>query len=161
MFSDDVHKLVESLSITLKEQNLMLATAESCTGGLIASAITERPGSSAVFERGFVTYSNQSKQDMLSVCAETLETYGAVSSQTAEEMAVGALKNSKANLAVSVTGIAGPDGGSEEKPVGSVYIGLANANRSRSIKKRLEGNRTTIRNKTLILALNELIKFIN
>ena len=105
-------------------RGVKIATAESCTGGLIAGAITDIAGSSAVFDRGFVTYSNAAKMDMLGVRAETLEAYGAVSEQVAAEMATGALARSAATLAVSVTGIAGP-GGSEFKPEGRVCFGLA------------------------------------
>ncbi|MBL3560077.1 nicotinamide-nucleotide amidohydrolase family protein [Rhodovulum sulfidophilum] len=103
---------------------LAIATAESCTGGMISAAITDVPGSSAVFDRGFVTYSNAAKQAMLGVLAETLDAHGAVSEQVAAEMAAGALAHSEADLAVAVTGIAGP-GGSEFKPEGRVCFGLA------------------------------------
>lgn len=102
----------------------MIATAESCTGGMVAAALTDIPGSSAVVERGFVTYTNKAKQQMLGVRAETLAAHGAVSEQVAGEMAEGALRNSDAQLTVSVTGIAGP-GGSEFKPEGRVCFGLA------------------------------------
>ena len=98
------------------------ATAESCTGGMVSASLTEVPGSSDVFDRGFVTYSNQAKQDMLGVRGETLTRFGAVSEETAAEMAEGALRHSSAHLAVSITGIAGPDGGTAEKPVGLVYF---------------------------------------
>jgi len=108
----------------LKVRGWMIATAESCTGGLIAAAITEFPGSSSVFDRGFVTYSNISKTEMLGVRKATLTLHGAVSEQVASEMAGGALARSSANIAVSVTGIAGP-GGSEHKPEGRVCFGLA------------------------------------
>ncbi len=107
-----------------KAQGVMIATAESCTGGMVAAALTDIPGSSAVVERGFVTYTNTAKQQMLGVRAETLAAHGAVSEQVAGEMAEGALKNSDAQLAVSVTGIAGP-GGSEFKPEGRVCFGFA------------------------------------
>ncbi len=107
-----------------KAQQVMIATAESCTGGMVAAALTDIPGSSAVVERGFVTYTNTAKQQMLGVLAETLDAHGAVSEQVAREMAQGALRNSGAQLAVSVTGIAGP-GGSEYKPEGRVCFGLA------------------------------------
>ncbi|WP_290771945.1 CinA family protein [Hoeflea sp.] len=103
----------------------MIATAESCTGGLIAAAITDIAGSSAVFDRGFVTYSNGAKQDMLGVRAATLEAYGAVSAQVATEMVLGARRRSRADIAVSVTGVAGPGGGSPDKPVGLVWMGLS------------------------------------
>ncbi|MBW4974997.1 CinA family protein [Roseovarius mucosus] len=107
-------------------RGLMIATAESCTGGMVAAALTDVPGSSAVVERGFVTYSNTSKIEMLGVSEHTLATYGAVSEQVAQEMAQGALSHSTAHLAVSITGIAGP-GGSEHKPEGRVCFGLAMA----------------------------------
>jgi nicotinamide-nucleotide amidase len=120
--------VTEQAAITLLGRALsrkaMIATAESCTGGLIAGAITEIAGSSAVFDRGFVTYSNAAKMDMLGVRSETLAAHGAVSEQVAAEMAEGALSRSAATLAVSVTGIAGP-GGSEFKPEGRVCFGLA------------------------------------
>ncbi len=104
---------------------LTLATAESCTGGLIAAILTEVPGSSVVLERGFVTYSNEAKTEMLGVPAELIEKHGAVSEPVARAMATGAIANSRADLAVSVTGIAGPDGGSAEKPVGLVHLAAA------------------------------------
>lgn len=107
------------------DQRLKIATAESCTGGLIAAELTGIAGSSHVFERGWVTYSNEAKHELLGVAAETLQAAGAVSGDTAAEMAVGALARSRAQLAVSVTGIAGPGGGSDEKPVGLVWFGLA------------------------------------
>nr|WP_256368025.1 MULTISPECIES: CinA family protein [unclassified Ruegeria] len=107
-----------------KAQGVMIATAESCTGGMVAAALTDIPGSSAVVDRGFVTYTNAAKKDMLGVLAETLNAHGAVSEEVAREMADGALRNSQAQLAVSITGIAGP-GGSEFKPEGRVCFGLA------------------------------------
>ncbi|WP_367714770.1 CinA family protein [Nitratireductor sp. GISD-1A_MAKvit] len=104
---------------------IMLATAESCTGGMIAAALTDIAGSSSVVDRGFVTYSNEAKMEMLGVSPETLAAHGAVSQETALEMAAGALARSRAGVAVAVTGIAGPDGGSADKPVGLVWFGLA------------------------------------
>ena len=115
--------LADQLLTKLKNKKWKLVTAESCTGGMISTAITDKAGSSAVFERGFVTYSNQAKIDCLGVSATTLEKHGAVSLQTAEEMAKGALDNSEAKISIAVTGIAGPDGGTAQKPVGLVYIG--------------------------------------
>ena len=115
--------LVEQLLEKLLHKKWMLVTAESCTGGMIATALTDRAGASQVFERGFVTYSNQSKIDCLGVSEKTLKKYGAVSIQTAEEMAKGALDNSQAKISIAVTGIAGPDGGTPQKPVGLVHIG--------------------------------------
>jgi len=115
---------VTALLERAKLANLRIATAESCTGGMVAVALTDIPGSSAVFERGFVTYTNKAKIQMLGVMRETLDAYGAVSEQVAQEMADGALTNSDAQVAVSITGIAGP-GGSEFKPEGRVCFGLA------------------------------------
>ncbi|EEE36192.1 competence/damage-inducible protein CinA domain protein [Rhodobacteraceae bacterium KLH11] len=109
-----------------KSRGVMITTAESCTGGMVAAALTDIPGSSAVVERGFVTYTNSAKQEMLGVRPETLKAFGAVSEQVAHEMAEGALRQSHAQLAISVTGIAGP-GGSEYKPEGRVCFGLAGA----------------------------------
>jgi nicotinamide-nucleotide amidase len=109
----------------LRDGGLKLATAESCTGGLIAGLLTSIAGSSDMVERGFVTYSNEAKSEMLNVPMALIEQHGAVSEQVAREMAEGALKNSRANVAVSVTGIAGPGGGSEEKPIGLVHFGCA------------------------------------
>jgi nicotinamide-nucleotide amidase len=154
-----MHSLVEELSLLLTEKNMRLATAESCTGGMIAAAVTDRSGSSAVFERGFVTYSNEAKIEDLGVKSETIETYGAVSEQTAIEMAQGALKNSHADIALSVTGIAGPNGGSPEKPVGLVYIGIAQPNKKPfAIKNNFDGDRTSIRQATVEKALEMLIE---
>jgi len=118
--------LAADLLIAATNKQIMIATAESCTGGMISAAITDIPGSSAIFDRGFVTYTNAAKAQMLGVKAMTLATYGAVSEEVAQEMALGALQASNAQLAVSVTGIAGP-GGSEHKPEGRVCFGLATA----------------------------------
>ncbi len=141
----------------MREKNMKLATAESCTGGLISAAFTAVPGSSDVFERGFVTYSNEAKHDMLGVPSELIAELGAASHEVAEKMAIGAIQNSKADVAVSVTGIAGPAGGSSEKPVGLVYIGLARRNgASTSHKFNFSGDRTEIRMHTLKEAMDIL-----
>lgn len=154
-----MHSLVEELSLLLAQKNMRLVTAESCTGGMIAAAMTDRSGSSAIFDRGFITYSNQSKSDLLGVNVQTLEIFGAVSESTAKEMAEGALRNSQAEIAVSVTGIAGPTGGTDEKPVGLVYIGIAIKDKSAHVTKNLfEGDRTTIRQATVEKALELLIE---
>ncbi|MDF1608932.1 CinA family protein [Hoeflea sp. YIM 152468] len=121
----DCHRLAQELVDSFSVAGARVATAESCTGGLIAAAITDVPGSSAVFERGFVTYSNPAKQDMLGVRDTTLDSYGAVSAQVATEMVLGARRRSGASFAVSVTGVAGPGGGSAIKPVGLVWMGLS------------------------------------
>jgi nicotinamide-nucleotide amidase len=125
MFSPDLLARAEKLLAQARAKGLKIATAESCTGGLVAGLLTEIPGSSDVVERGFVTYSNDAKQELLGVARETLESHGAVSEHTARAMAQGALKHSHANLAVAVTGIAGPGGGSADKPVGLVHFAAA------------------------------------
>ncbi len=127
IFPPDLLQRAQQLLDSSRAQGLRIATAESCTGGLIAALLTEIPGSSDVFGRGFVTYSNQAKQDMLGVPAATLRQHGAVSEAVARLMAEGAVRNSTAQLSVAVTGIAGPGGGSEEKPVGLVHIAVARA----------------------------------
>ncbi len=125
LVSDDGSSLEETVVRLLGERGWTLATAESCCGGLIASRITDVPGASAVFTHGFVTYSNEAKHELLGVTAETLETHGAVSEPVVRQMAEGALAASGANVAVAVTGIAGPSGGSQEKPVGTAWIAVA------------------------------------
>jgi nicotinamide-nucleotide amidase len=125
MFPPDFIARATELVAGYKAAGLMAVTAESCTGGLIAGLLTEIPGSSMMLERGFVVYSNAAKQELLGVPVETLARYGAVSSETAVAMAEGALRASRAEIAVSVTGIAGPDGGTAEKPVGLVHFACA------------------------------------
>jgi nicotinamide-nucleotide amidase len=125
MFPPDLIARAINLVARYKAAGLMAATAESCTGGLIAALLTEIPGSSSMLERGFVVYSNAAKQELLGVPTETLASHGAVSAETARAMADGALRASRAEVAVSVTGIAGPDGGSAEKPVGLVHFACA------------------------------------
>lgn len=151
--------LVDQLSVLLSERGWKVVTAESCTGGLVAAAITKRPGSSCVFERGYVTYSNEAKMEELGVKAETLNTHGAVSAETAEEMALGALKNSRADLAISITGVAGPDGGSDEKPVGLVYFGFAvKDGKSGASKEQFSGSREQVRGAAAKTALQNIIE---
>ena len=123
-----------------KRHGTLVATAESCTGGMIVSLMTDLPGSSSMVDRGFVTYSNEAKMEMLGVRKETLDEHGAVSEQTALEMASGALERSNAGLTISVTGIAGPDGGSAEKPVGLVWFGLAMRGRRPIAERRIFEN---------------------
>jgi nicotinamide-nucleotide amidase len=125
MLDDDIVEAARRLLDICKRKNLTVATAESCTAGLVAGTLTEIPGVSSMLDRGFVTYSNEAKQEMLGVRADTLARHGAVSRETAEEMARGALAHSPVDLAVSVTGVAGPDGGSAEKPVGLVHFAAA------------------------------------
>ncbi len=145
----------------LKTKNHKIVTAESCTGGLLSTYLTEQPGSSAWFERGFVTYSNQAKQDLLGVSLTTLETYGAVSEETAKEMTEGALKNSRANISIAITGIAGPDGGSREKPVGTVCFGFAGTNfETITETKYFSGDRAGIREQAARFGLEKLAEIL-
>lgn len=119
---DELIALAERTAAAIKRQRIRLVTAESCTGGGIAALLTEIPGSSAWFDRGFVSYSNASKQDLLGVSEQTLEQFGAVSEEVVREMAQGAITGSDAHLSVAVSGIAGPDGGTADKPIGLVWI---------------------------------------
>ena len=130
-----------------------LATAESCTGGLIAACLTEIPGSSAVVDRGFVVYSNRAKQELLGVPSDVLEAHGAVSAETAAAMATGARDRAGVDIAVAVTGIAGPDGGSAEKPVGLVYLALAAGGHIDVVREVFPGDRQAVRAATLERAL--------
>jgi nicotinamide-nucleotide amidase len=139
-------------------RGLRVATAESCTGGLVAAALTEIAGSSDVVDRGFVTYSNEAKAESLGVPLSTLKRYGAVSAQTAKAMAAGALKNSHADLAVSITGIAGPGGGTKQKPVGLVHFAAARRNGRSVARKKLFGpiGRSRVRQLSVVEALKML-----
>ncbi|MFZ5693402.1 MAG: CinA family protein [Pseudomonadota bacterium] len=125
MVDDDIVDAAKRLLDICRRKHLTVATVESCTAGLVAGTLTEIPGTSSILDRGFVTYSNQAKQDMVGVSAATLKAHGAVSRETAEEMARGAITRAPVDLAVSVTGIAGPDGGSAQKPVGLVHFAAA------------------------------------
>jgi nicotinamide-nucleotide amidase len=149
-------ELARQVLAACEERGIMLATAESCTGGMIAAALTDIAGSSTVVDRGFVTYSNEAKTEMLGVRPETLEAHGAVSRETALEMAAGALANSRAGIAVSVTGVAGPGGGSTEKPVGLVWFGLAVEGRQPVAERRLfeDKGRAFIREESVKTALS-------
>jgi len=150
--------LAKQVGLRLKANGQMIATAESCTGGGIAQIITEISGSSAWFDSAFVTYSNNAKVQMLGVKAATLEKYGAVSAETALEMVSGALACSSADCVIAVTGIAGPDGGSLEKPVGTVFIALCYKNEAAKIvRKQFVGNRHQIRTQTVKTALEWLL----
>ncbi len=137
----------------------MAATAESCTGGMIAAALTDVPGSSAVLDRGFVTYSNEAKTEMLAVPAALVAWAGAVSPEVARAMAQGAVLNSRADIAVSVTGVAGPGGGSAEKPVGLVWFGLARADGFTRVERRVfpQGSRSFVRERATETALRLLL----
>jgi len=141
-----------------RANGLKLATAESCTGGLVAAALTEIAGSSDVVDRGFVTYSNEAKQAMLGVSAATLKRYGAVSAQTAAAMAAGALKNSLADVTVAITGVAGPRGGTKQKPVGLVHFAAASRDGRRIARSRRYGKigRRRVRERSVAEALQLL-----
>jgi len=130
MFPDRLRNLAMLVLDDAERARLKLVTAESCTGGLVAALLTEIPGSSSVVERGFVTYSNKAKEEMLGVPGDVLADFGAVSEPVARMMAEGALANSRANIAVSITGVAGPGGGTRMKPVGTVHIACARENRA-------------------------------
>jgi nicotinamide-nucleotide amidase len=150
-----------SLLELLRKKKLRLATAESCTGGLIAMAITEIPGASEVFERGFITYSNDAKIDLLTVPTFYIEDYDAVSKEVAIAMAEGALLMSRADVSVSVTGSAGPSGGTEEKPLGTVFIGCAMKNRETLYEQfSFQGNRHEIRLQAAEAAFNIIEKLV-
>ena len=154
--------LAAQLGGLLKSHGLMLATAESCTGGGVAQAITEIAGSSAWFERGFVTYSNQSKQEMLGVSEATIMQYGAVSEATVREMVAGALEESGAQMALAVSGIAGPDGGTPDKPVGTVWFawGLKNST-VHAERHQFPGNRAEVRAHAVHTALQGAINLLS
>jgi nicotinamide-nucleotide amidase len=155
----DLRKLSEELGRICLARGLVVATAESCTGGWAAQVITHTAGSSAWFDRGFVTYANAAKTDMLGVRLITIETYGAVSLETAGEMATGALANSNAMISLAITGIAGPTGGAPEKPVGTVCFGWCIKNQMPSCERRLfDGDRESVRRQSVIHALSGLIE---
>ena len=150
--------LAVELSTILQHKNWNLALAESCTGGMAAQYATAIAGSSAWFERGFVTYSNAAKVEMLGVSAETLEQHGAVSEETAREMALGALRHSHAQVVAAITGVAGPDGGTPEKPVGTVCFSWADVTgKINSETKHFSGDRETIRKQAVYHAFKELL----
>jgi nicotinamide-nucleotide amidase len=151
----DLAPLARRFLNACQARSILSATAESCTGGLIIAALTDIPGSSAMVDRGFVTYSNEAKMEMLGVTAQTLQAHGAVSQETALEMAAGALAHSRAGISLAVTGIAGPDGGSAEKPVGLVWFGVAVKGREPFAERRIFENngRDFIRRETVRTAL--------
>lgn len=144
----------------LRQRGWRVTCAESCTGGGIAAAITDVAGSSAWFEYGFVTYSNAAKQRLLGVAGSTLAAHGAVSEAVVREMAAGALEQAGADLAVSVSGVAGPDGGSEEKPVGTVWFAWAMADRIVARRHCFEGDREAVRRHSVAVALDGLIETV-
>ena len=156
---DNISELVGRLAARLVQSNLKMGAAESCTGGWISKVCTDMPGSSAWFERGFVTYSNEAKMELLGVSSETLESHGAVSRAVAEEMAMGVLSSAPVQVGVAVTGIAGPDGGSDDKPVGTVWFGWAVEGRPvESACHCFGGDRNAVRQQTVGVGLEGLIQ---
>ncbi|WP_439616906.1 CinA family protein [Shinella sp.] len=160
MWPKDIEDAARGIVADFTERKLLIATAESCTAGLIAGAITEISGSSSVFDRGFVTYSNEAKREMIGVANATLKAHGAVSRETALEMAQGAIGNSGANISVAVTGIAGPGGGSDEKPVGLVHLAAARTGYETLHREIRYGDigRSAVRLATVRTALEMLIE---
>ncbi|WP_343293381.1 CinA family protein [Vandammella animalimorsus] len=154
-----LHAQLQALAEHLLRSGRMLVTAESCTGGLLAAACTELPGSSRWFERGLVTYSNAAKQQLLGVPAALIEREGAVSQAVALAMAHGALAHTPAQLSVAITGIAGPDGGSPAKPVGTVWFAWGNGQTLQAQRCQFEGDRTAIRQAAMRHALARLLEF--
>ncbi|MDB5880145.1 MAG: hypothetical protein JWP43_23 [Ramlibacter sp.] len=147
----------EQLAAALRDKGWMLATAESCTGGMIAAACTDLAGSSEWFERGFITYSNEAKTELLDVAAELIDANGAVSEVVARAMAFGAVRHSRARVSVAVTGVAGPSGGSKDKPVGTVWFGFMVDGRLTSETQRFEGDRAAVRRATVDQAFDGLL----
>ena len=152
--------VVADLINKARERKIKIACAESCTGGLVGAALTEIPGSSDVFNGSAVTYSNEAKQNILGVSEETLKNFGAVSEQCATEMATGALRIYKADVAVSITGIAGPDGGTESKPVGTVCFGLAIQDKTLAFTQHFSGTRQEIREFSVQTAISMIESFL-
>jgi nicotinamide-nucleotide amidase len=155
-----IEKISKRVGKKLLQSHLMLAAAESCTGGWVSQAVTSVAGSSIWFERGYVTYSNAAKREALGVPQRILDRYGAVSEQTAREMARGALRKSRAGIALAVTGIAGPGGGVPGKPVGTVCFAWARGRKIRSETKRFKGGRGRVRRQSVIHALRGVLKWL-
>jgi len=159
---DFLQELTEQVGTALKNRQMTVATAESCTGGWVAQAITSVAGSSEWFDRGFVTYSNTAKQEMLGVPETVLNTHGAVSDETARLMAKGALKNSHADVSLAVTGIAGPAGATATKPVGTVHFAWAsNRGSVRTKHCHLDGDRFTVRQQSVVTALQGILDLLS
>ena len=158
MVDKELEQLALDVGRALKSTGLSLVTAESCTGGWVGEAVTAIAGSSDWFDRGFITYSNAAKREVLGVAAATLSQHGAVSEETAREMALGALKHSRAQVSVAITGVAGPGGGSADKPVGTVCFAWAkNDIALRSARHLLEGDRTEVRRQSVVIALRGIL----
>ncbi|HIJ23056.1 MAG: nicotinamide-nucleotide amidohydrolase family protein [Gammaproteobacteria bacterium] len=157
----DIEKAAQQLSLQLMEKRWRVAAAESCTAGWIAKSLTDPAGSTAWFERGFVTYSNEAKVEMLGVKPQTLSDFGAVSEETVREMVAGALENSRSEFAVAVSGIAGPSGGSAEKPVGLVWFGWQHREGICHLQQQIfNGDRDAVRGQTVVVALQGLSRLV-
>ncbi len=158
----ELYALSAKVGDALKSHGVMMAAAESCTGGWIGQAVTMVPGSSKWFDRGFVTYTNDAKQEMLGVSASTLKDFGAVSEQTVREMVAGALSRSKARVAVAVSGIAGPDGGTTAKPVGTVLLAWGTkGGATHALSVHFSGDRDAVRRQTVFAALEGLLAMLD
>jgi len=155
-----MEKLAKEVGQLLKKRGQMLVTAESCTGGWAAQVVTSIAGSSDWFERGFVTYSNAAKRELLKVSTSTLKKHGAVSEETARAMARGALRRSRGTIAVSITGVAGPAGGSREKPVGTVCFAWAKGRALRSETRHFKGNRAAVRLQSVVHGLDGVMALL-
>ncbi len=159
--SNNIDSILSALAQEATRRGLIIATAESCTGGWIAKSITDLPGSSAWFDCGFVTYSNHAKQTMLGVSDELISKHGAVSREVVESMCQGALKHSKANWSIAVSGVAGPDGGTPDKPVGTVWIAWQKKSGVPTAKLYyFQGDRDLVRRQTVQYALDELLNLV-
>lgn len=158
---DDLNQLAEQVGAALKSRGLMLASAESCTGGWVGEVVTSVVGSSHWYDRGFITYTNESKQEMLGVSAQTLAEFGAVSEQTVREMAAGALKHSRAHITLAISGIAGPGGATPSKSVGTVCIAWAmRSGAELSHNFYFQGDRTAVRRQAVVAALQGVLRMI-
>ena len=157
MFPPDIHDLARKVIEIYKGKKQIITIAESCTGGFLGAALTQIPGSSSVFERGFITYSNDAKTEVLGVMPELIDDYGAVSSEVAEAMATGALEFSRAHVSIALTGIAGPGGGTSDKPVGLVYFGVASRD---GVLFHYTCNFTGDRDEVRQKAVNEALKLL-
>jgi len=155
-----VNDIARKLGAALKAKGLKLVTAESCTGGWVATALTAIPGSSDWFERGYVTYSNEAKREDLGVAEETLRRHGAVSEQVVREMAAGALERARAQVALAITGVAGPTGGTADKPVGLVCFAWAHGSKITSETRRFDGDRESVRRQSVLHALERATELL-
>lgn len=160
--SNSIDTLVEQIATICLARSLKIVTAESCTGGGVAYALTSVPGSSKWFERGFVTYSNDAKIEMLGVNKNTIDSFGAVSEQVAMEMAEGAIKNSHGNVSIAITGIAGPAGGTAEKPVGTCWFSFASSHFPTIAEQHLfaRQDRQTVRSNAVLVSLTTLVQLL-